>query len=294
MTYTMVWRPAREQEDLPDEPYDVWRTYEGDVSSSFHRIPDGFYVRFNDCGDFSINLTTREVLYFPVPDVPEDYSENLFSNQILPLLWTYDGMPVLHASAVVIDGGAFAFLGQSGRGKSTLAAAMARAGFPFLTDDGLLLEQKNVGFSVKPYLPSIRLLPDSENAVLGKTLADINPDDDVYKARVPSSDLIPFTGREMPLVAVFVLIEPTASQPTFVQLSQAAAIDALLQHSFLLDSRDKARVLNYFGIMAAVAEACPLIALDYPRDFSQLGSLTTAIAAHARSILDLSSKRCLT
>ncbi len=290
MTYTLVWRPARQQEDLKDEPYDVWRTYDGDVSSSFYHIPDGFYVRFNDCGDFSINLTTREVFYFPVPGVPEDYSENLFSNQILPLLWTYDGKPVLHASAVVIDGGAFAFLGQSGRGKSTLAAAMARAGFPFLTDDGLLLERNEVGFHVKPYLPSIRLMPDSESAILGTILPDTDPDDEVYKARVPASAEIPYASKTMPLRAVFVLIEPATHEPKFAPLSQVGAIDALLQHSFLLDSTDKARVSKYFGLMAALAEACPLIELDYLREFDQLDRATAAIAAHARSLSHLTAK----
>jgi len=284
MTYSLVWQPARDQHDLADEPYDVWRSYEGDVSTSFHRTPEGFYVRFLDCGDFDINMITHEVTYFPVPGVLEDYSENLYSNQILPLVWTYDGAPVLHASAVVIDGRAFAFLGQSGRGKSTMAAAMARAGFAFLTDDGLLLERRDDGFYVKPYLPSIRLLPDSESAVLGAELPEEDPDADIYKARVPASEDIPYADKAVQLCALFALVEPIATAPSITPLSQAGAIDALLQHSFLLDSKDKARVRKHFGLMAAVSETCPMFALDYPRDFSRLDNTIEAIAAHARGI----------
>jgi|GEM_PF-108443 len=41
----------------------------------------------------------------------------------------------LHGSAVVIDGRAYAFLGDSGVGKSTLAAALVHRGYPFISDD---------------------------------------------------------------------------------------------------------------------------------------------------------------
>ena len=41
----------------------------------------------------------------------------------------------LHGSAVVIDGRAYAFLGDSGVGKSTLAAALVHQGYPLVSDD---------------------------------------------------------------------------------------------------------------------------------------------------------------
>lgn len=47
---------------------------------------------------------------------------------------------LLHASATVIDGRAFAFCGPSGSGKSTLALALAGMGLPIISDDCLLLE----------------------------------------------------------------------------------------------------------------------------------------------------------
>lgn len=290
MTYTLEWRPACAPAALADEPFDVWRSYEGDVSTTFHRTPTGFFLRFIECGDYDINLAEQRVICTPAPDVPEDYCENIFSNQILPLLWTYEGTPVLHASGVVIDGGAFGFLGQSGRGKSTMAAAFARAGYAFLTDDGLLLEREAEGYGVRPYLPSIRLLPDSRSAVCDGMIDHGDPDTAEAKIRVPCSDTLPHAQGQTPLRAIYVLKEPESDVPVFEPLSQARALDALLQHSFLLDSGDKARVRRHFAAMSALAQECPIFALDYPRDFSRLADTIKAIAEHARAVAPLAMK----
>ncbi|HQS95379.1 MAG: hypothetical protein B7X90_09245 [Novosphingobium sp. 17-62-19] len=283
MTYTLAWRPAQVMEDVAEAPFDVWRDDDGTASTMFHRTPNGFLVRFLDGGDFAIDLVAKKITCTPVPDVSEDYVLNLYSNQILPLLWTYNGTPVLHASCVVIDGGAYGFLGRSGRGKSTLAAAFARQGHAFLTDDGMVIEADGDCLSVRPYLASVRLLPDSQGALLGDGAVDVDEDDDwTPKVRVPASALIPHADEPAPLKAIYVLEEPVSDEAVFRALSVPAGIDALLQHSFLLDSHDKVRVRTHFKAMAELAEAYPMFALDYPRDFDRIGEIVSAITSHAR------------
>lgn len=61
--------------------------------------------------------------------------------QVLPFAAVLQGLEVLHASAVAIDGGAVAFGGHSGSGKTSLALALCRRGADFLTDDVLALER---------------------------------------------------------------------------------------------------------------------------------------------------------
>ncbi|MFY7837218.1 MAG: hypothetical protein ACOVQ0_13170 [Novosphingobium sp.] len=284
MNYALVWRPARHMEEIVEQPFDVWRDDDGGASTMFHRTSTGFLVRFIDGGDFQIDLAAGRVFGTPVPEVSEDYALNLFTNQILPLVWTYDGTPVMHASCVVIDGKAYGFLGRSGRGKSTLAAAFARFGHSFLTDDGMVIETDEHGVRVKPYLASIRLLPDSQGALLGEESVDVNEDDGwVPKARIPASAMIPHEANSAPLAAIYLLDEPKSDRVTFAQLSVPAGIDALLQHSFLLDSHDRARVRTHFRSMAELAESCPMFALDYPRDFARLEDTVATIAAHARA-----------
>ena len=68
----------------------------------------------------------------------------------MPLALSRQGIPAFHASVVTVPGGAVAFLGKTGAGKSTLAASFALGNSAFLTDDGLLVEETAEGFSPCP------------------------------------------------------------------------------------------------------------------------------------------------
>ena len=54
---------------------------------------------------------------------------------VLGLLLRFRGITCLHASAVAIGGSVIAFVGAEGAGKSTTAAAFARAGYAAVSDD---------------------------------------------------------------------------------------------------------------------------------------------------------------
>ena len=66
--------------------------------------------------------------------------QRLLIAQVLPFVAVLRGLEVLHASAVVLERGAIAFLGHSGSGKTSLALALCRGGAGFLTDDVLSVE----------------------------------------------------------------------------------------------------------------------------------------------------------
>lgn len=69
---------------------------------------------------------------------------------------------VLHGSAVAIGGEAVAFLGRSGVGKSTLAAAFRRRGHPVLTDDLCVVRPREDGrMMVHPGFPHMKLALDA-------------------------------------------------------------------------------------------------------------------------------------
>ena len=67
--------------------------------------------------------------------------ERFVVGQVLPFAAAVNGLEVMHASAVSVDGLAIALLGPSGMGKTSLALALCRRGAGFLADDVLALER---------------------------------------------------------------------------------------------------------------------------------------------------------
>lgn len=68
---------------------------------------------------------------------------------------------VLHASAVVADGRAVAFMANNRGGKSALAATMMAGGAPLLTDDLLPVELRDGEIVARSGYPQMRMWPDA-------------------------------------------------------------------------------------------------------------------------------------
>src|SRR6185503_18082453 len=78
------------------------------------------------------------------------------------------GLPTLHASAVVLNGRAWAFVSRHGGGKTGLAAAMMRTGAALLTDDLLVVEEgEDERWQARPSFPHMRMWPDEAEHFLG-------------------------------------------------------------------------------------------------------------------------------
>lgn len=73
----------------------------------------------------------------PCPITEQDLRNVLLA--ISPKLLALRNHYVLHASAVILDGGIVAFSGESGAGKTTTARALADAGAPLVCEDKLVL-----------------------------------------------------------------------------------------------------------------------------------------------------------
>jgi hypothetical protein len=108
----------------------------------------------------------REIVIAPAPDHDPRALRLGIVGPLLGVILTQRGRFVLHASTVAIDGKAVAFFGPSGRGKSTLTAAFARAGYPLVADDITLIEVTNEQQPfVQPGFPRVKLWPDSAAAL---------------------------------------------------------------------------------------------------------------------------------
>jgi hypothetical protein len=80
---------------------------------------------------------------------------------VMGVLLHQRGYYTFHASAAVVGGGAVAFMGSRGYGKSTLTAAFQASGHEILTDDILAIRSMDGQLWVQPAFPRLKLMPDS-------------------------------------------------------------------------------------------------------------------------------------
>lgn len=279
MSPALQQHPACEQEPLAGPAYAKWRSPAGEVAATFHRHPDGYLVRFRDCADFVIALDRGTVTCAPVPGVAPQMVEDIFLNQVMPMIRGQEGGLIIHASAVTIADGIVGFMGSTGRGKSTLAAAFARRGFPFLSDDGLTLTVEDCRYIAHPNRPTFRLWQDSQWAVLAGR--EFPPEYDDEKTRVVAGESLPFQARPLPLRALYLLGTGDSAAPRIEPLSQRQAVAELMNHSFLLDVEDRLRLKRHFDTLAQVGEAVPCFSLDYPRIYGILDEVIGAVVDHS-------------
>lgn len=135
------WGPPCPDSAKPP-PGEVIAAYEqGD--SNWYTVTDtgdGFRARFRECGEFRISADVTLVEVCPDPGGRTELLPILLAGTVSALMLNLRGQSVLHASAVAVDGVALAFVGQSGRGKSTLAALMCVDGADLVTDDVLVFD----------------------------------------------------------------------------------------------------------------------------------------------------------
>lgn len=268
--------PERRQPVLPT-PYNRWTLANTGDWASFHRADGGFVVRFPGLADFFIDADGRSAACRPCPGLPAATREHLFLNQVWPLMLSRQGKLVFHASAVEDGPGALAFLAASGRGKSTLAAAFAVGGAPYLSDDGLAITRRRGVHMAHPGHPSIRLWDDSRAALLDGEVTTAEGVSYTSKARILSAAGLAYDGEPRPLAAAFFLGEGAATEIELRRLSGAEAVAAWVSHAFILDTEDAAGLDEHFRDVALLAERVPSHRLDYPRRYDALGPVRAAI-----------------
>lgn len=273
-------RAPREQAPLDGTPFLEWTLPDGTIWTRFYRTDDGYMLRFPGLADFDVSLDGRAVSVHPVTGVSEPTVDHLYLNQVLPLALSRQFKLVLHASAIEVDDCAVAFLGLSGRGKSTLAASFSTHGYRFLTDDGLQLEQSGEVYLAQPSHPSIRLWDDSRQAVVPDTAKDAPPVEYTPKARVLADKEVAFCDVARPLACVYFLGEGKTNTVTITPVGGRDAMIELVRHTFLLDIEERDMLMHHFGQLTDLVKTLKFFRLDYPRRYDFLETVREAIVQH--------------
>jgi hypothetical protein len=138
------------------------RVVNGDAWYTFARCGDVVVGRVYGLADFEIAGSEREgnrrrVTFFRAPGTPVELIAILIAGTVVAYLLCADGCLVLHASAVEADGRALAFVGQSGQGKTTMAALMCADGYPLVADDLLPVEPRGDRMMCLPVATELRV-----------------------------------------------------------------------------------------------------------------------------------------
>jgi hypothetical protein len=283
MTVRIRHELPRPQIALPGAPFNIWHSPAGAIWTEFHRQPDGYLLRFPGYADFHVSAEGDSVTAHPVGLTEDATVDHLFLNQVVPLALSRQGKLVLHASAVEIDGAAVAFLGPSGRGKSTLAASFATSGSRFLTDDGLQLEWRAGALFALPSHPSLRLWEDSEQALMSREIDTAPPVPFTPKSRFLAGNSLSFCDQAKPLRHCLYLGDGTASQVSIMPARDAGTVLELVRNSFLLDIDEQEMLARHFVEISRLANLPMHFHLDYPRRYDALAATRAAVLQHARS-----------
>jgi hypothetical protein len=219
----------------------------------------------------------REIVLDPIPEADEDNIRALLLGGALGVLLTQRGLTALHASAVALDGGAVAFLGGAGWGKSTLAATLHARGHPVVADDLVAVRLDAGTPRVVPGLPQLKLWPETA-AHLGdapERLAPVRPGVTKRLRPAPAG----FSTEPLPLRRVYVLAEGDGTEIEPISGRDAAL--ELVRHSWGARSLHATAPAEQLLRCASVADAAQVARLCTPRSLAALDTLAELVEADA-------------
>lgn len=250
---------------------------DGDGVLRYGRAGEFHFVEIRGLPTVRIAAAAREIVAFaPVP-VARETMTHVVVDQALPLAIAHSRRIVLHASCVVRDGVALAFVGPSGSGKSTLAAVFCRLGWQLVSDDALAFESISPP-RVAPAYRSVRLWSDSLRWM---------GEHDRFLPRVAEGmdkrllELPPSAGTQ--LVRRIYLVKPATSSATHSirKPNLSETITSIASCSFRLDTRDRDFLAYEFDALFRLTEACPTSILEVARGFDRIASLVDLVEADA-------------
>ena len=237
-------------------------------------LPDGSsYVRWQGLFEFLVSADDSQVTYGWSDSASKESFQVYALGQALSFALVKRGLEPLHATAVVVNGSAVAFLGSSGYGKSSLAASFLKAGYQLLTDDLLLLRKAGDRFYGHPGPPRIKLFPRVAREFLKGSRGGIPMNDQATKLVIP---LLEHEGCRVatPLQAICVLSSApkvAGKRPiSLAPLPPKEAFVELLRGTFNRLLTDPDRLQRQFAMVSQLVAAVPVFKLSYPRVLRRL------------------------
>jgi hypothetical protein len=238
----------------------------------FHATVEEVFLFWEDAGSFLVR-GGREIIVDPLPGVDERILRLCILGPALGVLLHQRRQLVLHASAVAVDGGAVAFLGEAGWGKSTMAAAMYARGHGIVADDVTAVRANKANPIVHPGFPQLKLWPEAATAVGNalETLPRIQPS---LEKRARRSDH-EFSPDPLPLRCIYVLGESETQE--IAPLRSQEALVELIRHSY---TKSLLRVLgasSHFLQCSSIVKNVTIRSFKRPRSLPSLSDMAQLV-----------------
>jgi hypothetical protein len=247
------------------------------------------YVRWEDIGEFLVSSDGRLITCCPAHESNHESFQVYLLGQALSFALVKCGFEPLHATCIVVEGQAVAFLGDSGFGKSSLAAYFISAGDRLLTDDLLLLQERPDGFLAYPGPPRLKLLPDMARRYLGGVTGGVPMNSAASKLVLPLDREKVCESPKM-LSAIYGLSPPQDMPDTqavdFKYLSSRQAFLELSCNTFNYVILDCDRASRQIKETAHIVNSVPVKRLLHPRSLEALPLVRQAVIKDLREIAD--------
>ena len=213
-----------------------------------------------------------EIVVIPAPETDRAKLRIALVGTVMAVLLQQRGALVLHASAVEMDGKAVLFLGNSGEGKSSMAAAMQAKGYVAIADDIAAVNWEGGRAMLTPGFPQIKLVRNVAE-MLGydwEALWQLHPKLEKRGLRLSGA----FPQRSLPIGRIYMLASGVKVRCKPMKMQEG--VMALMQHSELMKLVDSGEEMN-FGRCIHLTRACEVVCLKRPRNLSLLPELVNAV-----------------
>jgi hypothetical protein len=253
-----------------------------DAFHKFAFLADGStYLGWDTVGEFTVSADGRSISCRRAASATWESFQVYMLGQALSYALVKQKIEPLHATSVVVNGRAIAFLGDSGHGKSSLAASFLNGGHRLLTDDLLVVTESSDSLLAYPGAARIKLFP----AVAARFL----PSSDTPAMNGATAKLIvPLAVHQrwpaaVPLAAIFAVTPPVDAcrrrDISIETLSPREAFVRLLRATFNRRIVNRARLARQFDAMTKIANRITVRRLGYPRSIDRLSEVRDRILA---------------
>jgi len=255
------------------------KTFEANQNENYtlFATPETFCHNCKNVGTFYFQ-NGKEVIIDPVPDIQDGVLSSFVTGIVMAVILHQRGFLVLHSSAVKIKDYTAGFLGDSGTGKSTLAAYLQLTmGGSHLTDDALpIVFSDKKAFGIPGY-PQLKLWTDSVKS-LGLNMDELPK---VYESMDKRAYRFTQELSSEPVLLNGLFIVEEGPELTIERLDFPSSFIEIMKNSFMnryLFQTDNTQ--SHFEQVNKLLKTVPVFKLQRPKVYELLPEVAAMVGKH--------------